>query len=582
MIRDTFKKLWFHTPKRRKIQFSIVSILMIISSLFEVISIGAVLPFLAVLTNPEYAFNHDLMQPIIRILHITKPAQLMLPVTIVFISVALITGTIRLLLLYITTRLSAMTGADFSINIYRRTLYQEYPVHVMRNSSEVINGVINKTNTVVGGIIGSVLALTNSLFLLISIMSVLLIINTKIAVAVLFSIGSIYWVVMIYTRQKLKENGKCIAKQSTVMIKSLQEGLGGIRDVLIDGTQNFFCSIYRSADLSLRYASIKNIVIKESPRFVMEATSIIFIAVLAYIMTQQEGGVNIIIPVLGALALGAQKLLPAIQGFYGAYSTMMASKASLEDVLELLDQNLPSHANQSPPIPIKFEQVIQLKNISFRYAEHLPLVLENINLILPKGSRIGFKGTTGSGKSTLLDIVMGLLQATNGELLIDGQPIGMDNKRQWQVHVAHVPQNIYLSDSSIEENIAFGIQKDQIDPQRVKKAAKQAQISELIESWGGDYQTFVGERGIRLSGGQRQRIGIARALYKQADVLVFDEATSALDNKTESSVMEAIKNLDKDLTIFIIAHRLSTLKICDHVIDLSNKIDIMNNVKTAT
>ncbi len=209
-------------------------------------------------------------------------------------------------------------------------------------------------------------------------------------------------------------------------------------------------------------------------------------------------------------------------------------------------------------------------------------MLENVNLTIPKGSRIGFKGTTGSGKSTLLDIIMHLLQATNGELLIDDQPIGMNNKRQWQVHIAHVPQNIYLSDNSIEENIAFGIQKDKIDPQRVRKAAKQAKISELIESWKDGYQTSVGERGIRLSGGQRQRIGIARALYKKADVLVFDEATSALDNETESAVMKSIENLGRDLTILIIAHRLSTLEVCDYVIDLSNKTDIMNNVKIAT
>ncbi len=580
MIQNQFKELWFHISKRRKIQFFLVSILMIISSFSEIISISAVLPFLGVLINPEQVFQHDLMQPIIRVLQITKPSQLIFPVTVAFICAALFTGAIRLVLLYVTTRLSAVTGADFSINIYRRTLYQEYSIHVMRNSSEIINSVINKTNTVVGGIIGSVITFTNSLFLLIGIMSALLIIDTKIASTAFIGIGFMYCMVMLYTRQQLKENGECIAKQSTVMIKSLQEGLGGIRDVLIDGTQNLFCGVYRRADFSLRYASRKNVFIKESPRFIMEAISIILIAVLAYIMSQEEGGIDTVIPVLGALALGAQKLLPAVQGSYGAYAAITAAKASLEDVLKLLDQDIPSYANQ--PSPIKFEQAIQLKNISFRYTEHLPWVLENVNLTIPKGSRIGFKGTTGSGKSTLLDIIMHLLQATNGELLIDDQPIGMNNKRQWQVHIAHVPQNIYLSDNSIEENIAFGIQKDKIDPQRVRKAAKQAKISELIESWKDGYQTSVGERGIRLSGGQRQRIGIARALYKKADVLVFDEATSALDNETESAVMKSIENLGRDLTILIIAHRLSTLEVCDYVIDLSNKTDIMNNVKIAT
>jgi len=194
--------------------------------------------------------------------------------------------------------------------------------------------------------------------------------------------------------------------------------------------------------------------------------------------------------------------------------------------------------------------------------------LKDINLSLKKGSRIGFIGVTGSGKSTLIDIIMGLLPTTNGNLAIDQQLIDNQNRRAWQAHIAHVPQNIYLSDSSISENIAFGVSKDKIDHQRVKKAAQQAQIAELIEGWKDGYQTFVGERGIRLSGGQRQRIGIARALYKKADILIFDEATSALDNETEREVMAAIEELGEEITVLIIAHRLTTLKECDKIVKL--------------
>jgi ATP-binding cassette subfamily B protein len=209
-----------------------------------------------------------------------------------------------------------------------------------------------------------------------------------------------------------------------------------------------------------------------------------------------------------------------------------------------------------------------LKKVSFRYSSQMPYVLKQLNLSIVKGSRVGFIGTTGSGKSTLLDIIMGLLQPTDGTLEIDGQAITFANNRSWQAHIAHVPQAIFLADSSIEENIAFGVPKDQIDFQRVRQAAQQAQIAESIESWPDQYQTFVGERGIRLSGGQRQRIGIARALYKKADVIIFDEATSALDNETEQAVMQAIEGLSKDLTLLIIAHRLSTLKNCTQIVEL--------------
>jgi len=551
---------------------------MIVASLVEIISIGAVLPFLGVLTAPEQVYQYSFMQPVIQILELTEPSQLILPLTILFITAALLAGVIRLILLYAMTRLSFATGADLSINIYRRTLYQEYEAHVSRNSSEVINGIITKTNTVIGGVISPILNLISSIILLVGIMVALFAINTTIALSASIGFGLLYWLVIRYTRTYLKDNSEIIADQSTQMIKSLQEGLGGIRDVLIDGTQQFYCKLYRKADLPLRRASGNNLFISGSPRYAMEAIGMALIAGLAYVITQQEGGVVTAIPMLGALALGAQKLLPALQRAYSSYSQIKGSKSSFEDVLNLLDQLLPKYADQPLPKPIPFAKEIKLNNLNFRYTKDSPWILKNVNLSLKKGEHIGFMGVTGSGKSTLLDIIMGLLSATEGDLNVDNQTINIQNRRSWQAHIAHVPQNIYLSDSTIEENIAFGIAKELIDHQRVKKAAQQAQISQLIEQWKGGYQTFVGERGIRLSGGQRQRIGIARALYKQANVLIFDEATSALDNETEQVVMDAIEGLDKELTILIIAHRLTTLKGCDKIVKLgkNNVIDILS------
>jgi len=562
--------LWHHLSKRRQKQFSLLLILMIVASLAEIISIGAVLPFLGILTAPEQVYQHALMQPVIQILALTEPKQLILPLTILFITAALLAGVIRLILLYAMTRLSYATGADLSINIYRRTLYQAYEVHVSRNSSEVINGIITKTNTVIGGVILPILNLISSIIILVGIMAALFVIDPTIALSASIGFSLLYWIVIRYTKTYLKDNSQTIADQSTQMIKSLQEGLGGIRDVLIDGTQQFYCKLYRHADLPLRRATGNNIFIGGSPRYAMEAIGMTLIAGLAYLMTHKEGGMGAAIPVLGALALGAQRLLPALQQAYGSYSIFKGSKSSFKDVLNLLDQPLPEYADQPLPEPIPFAKEIKLSNLNFRYSEDSPWVLKNINLSLKKGSRIGFMGVTGSGKSTLLDIIMGLLPATEGELMIDNQTINNQNRRVWQAHIAHVPQNIYLSDSTIEENIAFGIAKELIDRQRVKKAAQQAQIAVLIEEWKDGYQTFVGERGIRLSGGQRQRIGIARALYKQANVLIFDEATSALDNETEQAVMDVIEDLGEEVTILIIAHRLTTLKGCDKIVKIAN------------
>jgi ABC-type multidrug transport system fused ATPase/permease subunit len=541
---------------------------MTMASLAEIISIGAVLPFLGVITAPEQVYQHSLMQPVIQILELTEPRQLILPLTILFITSVLLASAVRLTLLYAMTRFTWAVGADLSINIYRRTLYQEYEVHVLLNSSEVINGIIVKTKTVIGGVISPSLNLISSIIVIFGIVSVLFAINMTIALITSISFSLIYWLVIRYTKAHLKGNSKIIADQSTQMIKSLQEGLGGIRDVIIDGSQKFYCKLYRSADLPLRRASGNNMFIAGSPRYALEAIGMILIAGIAYVITQQEGGMVAAIPVLGALALGAQRLLPALQQAYNSYSQIKGSESSFEDVLNLLGQSLPKYADQPLPKPISFTKEIKINNLNFRYSENSPWILKNINISIKKGTRIGFMGVTGSGKSTLLDIIMGLLPATEGGLIIDNHTINTQNRRAWQAHIAHVPQNIYLSDSTIEENIAFGIAKELIDHQRVKKAAQQAQIAELIEQWKDGYQTFVGERGIRLSGGQRQRIGIARALYKQADLLIFDEATSALDNATEQAVMDAIEDLGAEVTILIIAHRLTTLKSCDKIIKL--------------
>ncbi len=570
-IPQLLSRLWHHISPRRRGQFGLLLVLMILASFAEILSIGAVLPFLGVLTAPDRIFEHPAAQSFVKILGLTEPEQLLLPLTIAFGLAALMAGTMRLLLLWASTRISFATGADLSISIYRRTLYQPYMVHVARNSSEIINGISNKTSGVIN-IIVMLLNLISSIVMLSAILIALLSVDPVIAMAAFGGFGFIYALIIRLTRNQLLINSQRMARESTHVIKSLQEGLGGIRDVLIDGSQAAYCQIYRNADLPLRRAQGSNSFISASPRYAMEALGMVLIAVLAYTLAQQSDGIAKAIPILGALALGAQRLLPVLQQAYAALSSIQGGQASLQDTLELLDQPLPEYADQPVTKPLPFRQHISMKQLSFRYSLQTPWVLNNLNLTIAKGNRVGFIGTTGSGKSTLLDIVMGLLQPTEGTLEIDGQSITTSNHRAWQAHIAHVPQAIFLADSTIEENIAFGVPKDKIDHERVRQAARQAQIADIIETWPKQYQTFVGERGIRLSGGQRQRIGIARALYKQADVIIFDEATSALDNETEQAVMEAIEGLSKDLTILIIAHRLTTLKSCTQIVELDGGV----------
>tara|TARA_A100001035_G_scaffold129658_2_gene101949 strand:+ start:1156 stop:2874 length:1719 start_codon:yes stop_codon:yes gene_type:complete len=547
-----------------------MQIFIVVASFFEMASLGAVVPFLGVLSEPEPVFQNEYLQPFIEFFGITEANQLALPMTVLFVSLVLLSAIIRLILLWTLTRLSQLAGADLSINIYRHTLYQDYSVHVSRNSSEVINGIITKTQTVSKGVFGPILNLISTSVTIIGIIAVLLLINVTVTLTAFIGFGSLYLIVMYLTRRNLRENSQHIAEKSDLMVKSLQEGLEGIREVLINNNQQFYTELYRSSDLQMRRASWRNEMIYSSPRFGMEGVGISIVAIFAYSATLNLGGIDQFLPILGAFVLGAQKLLPAIQKAYASYSRVKGSKYSLQDVITLLDQPLPVFDNEQSLAYFPYENSIELKNLSFRYSEESPWILKNINLEIPKGSVVGVVGTTGCGKSTLLDLIMGLLPPSKGEVKVDNVSLKAHNKRAWQAHISNVPQHIYLSDGTIEENIAFGLPSDEIDHERVLEAAKKAQLSDLIENWGKGYQTLVGERGTRLSGGQRQRVGLARAFYKQTDVLILDEATSALDDETELAVMDSIENFDEELTVVIIAHRITTLKSCDMIIKLSS------------
>ena len=561
------KRLWPYVRARRRKQFGMLLILMLISSFAEIISIGSVLPFLGALTSPAGVFEHPLAGFFIQAFKFTEPEQLQLLFTIIFVLLAIIAGSMRLLLLWVSTRLSHSMGGELSVMVYRITLHQPYSVHCARNSSEIINGITHKSKYLIV-LINMTLTLISGSVMLLAITGTLLSLNPHITALVFGGFGLCYILITIAFRKNLQINSQHIAKESSNVIKSLQEGLGGIRDILINGSQEVYSNAYNSSDAILRNAMRSNAFINSSPRFLMEALGMILIAGLSYKLSLQTDGFITAIPILGALALAAQRLLPVLQQVYSAWSAIMASQSSLQDTLDLLDQSPPDYANRLPMQPIPFNNTISLKQLNFRYSNQLPLVLKKINLTITKGSRVGFIGTTGSGKSTLLDIIMGLLEPTDGTLEIDGRSVTPKNKLAWQARIAHVPQSIFLADRTIAENIAFGVPKEKIDFQRIHQVAQQAQIAESIEKLPKQYATFVGERGVRLSGGQTQRIAIARALYNKADIIVFDEATSALDNETEASVMEAIESLDQDLTLLIIAHRLSTLSSCTQVVEL--------------
>ncbi|MGV6477308.1 ABC transporter ATP-binding protein [Azotobacter vinelandii] len=557
-----------HLSRRRRVQVLALILLMLAGIVAELATFGAIIPLLTLLANPQKALDYPLLQQLFNLFG-WRNENILLPATALFGVTAVLAACVRMLLIWAGNKTSYGIGYDLGVEVYRRTLLQPYRYHVARNTSQIIAGM-GKVQSVVSGLLMPLLNTLIAILMTSAIFVALVLIDPLVACAagVLFSL--LYLLISLGTRRKLRQNGRIIAQAHNVRVQAIQEGLGGIRDILIDGTQELYVKRFRKVDADLRKAQVVNSFLGTAPRYLIEAIGMLSIAVLAYTLSHREGGLSAALPVLGALAIGAQRLLPQMQQIYHGWSTIMGNRGNIEDVLELLEQPIPpEYRNLLPARPMAFERSIELRDIGFRYASDGPEVLHHLNLEIAKGSRVGFVGKTGSGKSTTLDLLMGLLEPVGGDILIDGVALTPANRRDWQAHIAHVPQSIYLADASIAENIAFGVERRHLDRERLREAARKAHIAEFIEGLAEQYDTRIGERGVRLSGGQRQRIGIARALYKRADVLIFDEATSALDSVTESAVMEAIRDLGPELTVLIIAHRTSTLSDCDCIYELA-------------
>lgn len=559
-------RVWGYINEKRKKQFFLVFILMVISGFAEMTNIGAILGFLTALTSPEILLNSPKLQFFIKYFSIDSNHKLLLAVALSFAAITIVTNILRLTVVWTTTRLSYATGTDLSIKAFEKTLYQPYLVHIGRNSADILNGIRKAHNAVTS--INLSFNFIGATIMASAIVIAILVVEPYVALFALLGFVVIYGFITYITGPKLYQNSLRVARDSTKALKIQQEGLGGIRDILLDGSQHLLVSIFSYSERSARRSEGNVLIIESCPRYFVESLGILLMLVLSYTIATQSNNISQIIPILGALALAAQRLLPALQNAYQAWSGIQGLRASLEDALNLLDQPV-SSASESPSVILPFKREIRLNNVSFNYSSDVT-TLKGIDLVIPKGARVGFIGKTGGGKSTLTDIIMGLLNPASGFIEVDGIKIDEDNCRAWQRHIAHVPQHIFLADCSIEENIAFGVPKDLIDPTRVRQAASKAQLADFIEKWPLGYKTHIGERGVRLSGGQRQRLGIARALYKNGDVIVFDEATSALDSNTEEAVMAAIDALNPDLTILMVAHRVSTLKNCDFIVELAD------------
>lgn len=562
------RELYDGMSSLRRRQFYLVLALMIVGAFAEIATIGAVLPFLSLLADPSRMEHFPLVTAGFAAVGAETTHQRLTAALALFIILAILGAAVRLQLLASTQKFVFGTGHDLAVEIHRRLLSQPYTYHINHNTSGLVAS-LEKVGVVVFSILQQAMLSGTSAFIAVVIIGGLIYIDPFTAITAAAAIAIIYLLVTAVGRNALARNSDIVGSSYDDRIKIFQESLGGIRDVIIDSSQAVYVDAFRTVDERFNVARAKTSFIGSAPRFVIEAFGMVLIAVLAEIISGSDGGFARALPVLGALALGAQRLLPLLQQVWVGWSTAAGNRSVLAQVLELLrlPQDTQASAEQAPPLPLR--RTISVRNVSFRYPNRRSSAIEKVSFDINAGQTLALIGRTGSGKSTLADLLMGLIEPSQGSILIDGAPLNPQNRRNWQRSIAHVPQSIFLADTSIARNIALGVPADHVDMQRVEEASRKAQLHDFVTGLAQGYETFVGERGIRLSGGQRQRLGVARAIYKEAPVLVLDEATSALDDATEAAVMQALDTLGEEgRTIIMIAHRLSTIARADQVVRL--------------
>jgi ABC-type multidrug transport system fused ATPase/permease subunit len=563
------KELYGALPPRRRTQLYFVIALMVAGAVAELATIGAVLPFLSLLADPTRLDHVPGVTTVFRALGAVTNSQRLLAAGGLFVLIAVIAAAVRLQLTWSSQNFIFRLGHDLSVDIQRRLLLQPYAFHIGHNTSTLLAS-LEKVSVLVFNVLLQLMQAATAAIISVFIIAGLITIDPLMALSSAAAFALIYVLVSAFSRRRLSNNSSTITHTLDERIKVVQESLGGIRDVIIDNSHAIYLESFRQIDRSLTEARANTAFIGAAPRFIIEALGMVLIVALAFVLSLRHGGFAAALPLLGALALGSQRLLPMLQQIYLGWTLAMGHRSVVQEVLGLLCLPASEAEDQGARRdPLELRRAIRFGDVTFAYPARRAAALQEVNLEIAAGQRVAIIGKTGSGKSTLADLLMGLIVPTEGTISIDGVPLGPDNCRRWQQSIAHVPQAIFLADASIARNIAISVPASQMDRRRVEEAARKAQLDEFVGGLPEGYDTMIGERGVRLSGGQRQRLGIARAIYKRAAVLILDEATSALDDATEADVMRALEQLgDEGRTIVMIAHRLSTVARSDTVLRL--------------
>ena len=555
----------------QRLKLYLLQILLICMSILEVISLGALGSFIALIGNVETLTQNFLYQYFLdySIAPVNEESFLIM-YSVIVLTLVVLSSLMSIFVLWRLTIFGSLVGADLSNRLFNYYLHQPWLFHVSRNSSELINKISNEANRVTNSVISQYMMLNGKLVMSIIISFALFVFNPVIAILGTTIFISGYFSVYKLAQGRLERNSNTLTDSMKLRFKLMGEGFGGIRDTLLLGKQTLFSSRFQKASNDYFYALATSSIIGLIPRYFMELLAFCsVVSLVLYLLIAYSGDSTSILPIISIYAVAGFKLIPAFQQVYFSITVIRAnlsSFSSLKDDLTfapLIDsQNENSSSKNSK---LRVQNHINLENISFKFDGKPHEVLSKINISIPAKKVIGIIGSSGSGKSTLVDILVGLITPLEGCVKIDDIILNDSLLRDWQNNIGFVSQSIFLSDSTIRENIAFGLPVSSIDESSIKLVSRLAHLESFLDELPKGLDTLVGERGVQLSGGQRQRIGIARALYNDVDVLVFDEATSSLDGVTENLVMEAIHNLSGHKTIILVAHRLSTVKKCDNI-----------------
>jgi ABC-type multidrug transport system fused ATPase/permease subunit len=560
MVRDLpiTKMVWraLAINERRKLFF--VWILVLIGMMLELLSLGLIIPFMGLLTQDDYAEKFPSLYE-----RLGEPTQQEILVTgVLFIlAVYLVKAIFTYYSNWVQRAFLNRAKARLSNEIFQRYLCQPYSFHLDHNSSTLITNAENGRTIVSGGLEPLLVLLTDGLIA--TGMFVLLLLVEPIGtlcVLVLFAAASVLF--QFSTRKRIHEWGIAKKIESRLVLKHLQQGLGGAKEVKIMGREQLFLEEHKKSVSASMEVDRRFMMLQVIPRLWLELLAIVGLVVLVLAMIGSGDSVSQILPVLGLFAATSFRIIPSINRILASIQTLGYSKPIIRSVFDDLQLLVP--VTPKTGTEIQFSTSVCFENVSFKYSNAVGNANENLSFCIGKGEAVGIIGHSGAGKSTLVDILLGLLQPTAGAVLVDGLDI-QNNLRSWQDHIGYVPQTIYLVDDTLARNVAFGLPGEMVDHDAIARSIKAAQLDEFVSSLPDGLDTIVGERGVRLSGGQRQRIGIARALYNDPEILVLDEATSSLDTETEQGVMDAVKELLGTKTIVIIAHRTTTVSYCTKV-----------------